>query len=83
MRQQEAITRLKVRRVGYALYRQPALTRDHGVAFDAVMLSEPNGQLAAHVEATGNIAARLQQRQHVRQRIHRALRTIAKIIRTL
>ena len=83
MWQQEAITRRKVRRVGYALYGQPALTRDHGIAFDAVVLSEPDGQFATHIEATGDIAARFQQRQHIGQRIHRALRTIAKIIRTL
>ncbi len=65
MRQQEAIARLEVHRVGNALHGQPALTGDHGIAFDAVMLAEPNGPFATHVEATGHITARFQQRQHI------------------
>jgi hypothetical protein len=43
MWEQEAIAHLEVRRVGHAVHGQPALTRDHGITFDAVMLSEPDG----------------------------------------
>src|SRR4051794_14259166 len=59
MRQQEAIARLESHRVGNALNTQPASTRDHGIAFDAVMLSEQNGPFATHIEATRHVAARL------------------------
>src|SRR5580658_2495181 len=48
----------------------------HGVAFDAFMLAERNRPFAAGIEAAEDIAARLQQRQHIGERVHRPSRTI-------
>ena len=81
-RQQEAVARLQSHRVGDALDREPYLTGNDRVAFDAFMLAEADRQPSADVKAAGHVAARLEQRQHIRKRIHRQSRTIAKIIRT-
>src|SRR5471030_1174842 len=46
------------------------------------MGSEGDGPVAASLEAARHVAAELQQRQNIREWIHGAFRTIAKIMRT-
>jgi hypothetical protein len=85
-RQQEAISRLQKHRVGNAVDGQPTLAGNDRVALDAFMPWKLNRQVSTHIEATGRITARFQQRQHIGKRIHRlfhGIQTIAKIIRAL
>ena len=58
MREQEAAPCREAHRVGYALDGQPALARYHGVALDAFMLGELDGQFSTHIKATAHITAR-------------------------
>ncbi len=75
--------RPKVDRVEDALDSQPALTGHYGIAFDAVMLGERNGDISTRVDAAAPITAGFQQRQNIGERIHATSWTIAKIMRIL
>jgi hypothetical protein len=62
VRQHDAIPRRQANNaVGNALDSQPALAGDHGIAFDTLMLREPDGNVA-RIEAAGLVTARFQQR---------------------
>jgi hypothetical protein len=50
-------SRLQAHRLGHALDRKPYLTRNHGVAFDAVMPAEKDGELAARIETADTAGA--------------------------
>jgi hypothetical protein len=44
-----------------------------GVALDAIMRAELHGPVTSDIKPGSNIGTRLQQRQHIRQRIHAVL----------
>jgi hypothetical protein len=52
-------------RVRNAVDRQPALARNHSIAFDAFMSAELDGQASSDIEATGDVAAQFQQGEHI------------------
>ena len=68
--QQEAVPRAEPHRVRYPIHRQPAFAGRHRVALDAVAHAEADRPGCAGVETADHVAARPQQRQHVRQRVH-------------
>jgi hypothetical protein len=49
---------------------QPALTGEHGVALNALVLREVNSHVARHNETAAGQTLRLQQGEHLRERIH-------------
>jgi hypothetical protein len=61
MRQEKAIAALEEHGLGNAVDCEPALTGNESVALDAFMTGELDGELTAHVEATGDVAARFQE----------------------
>jgi hypothetical protein len=65
MRQQKAVSRLQPQRVRNALDRQPALAGNHGIAFDAFMPAELDGQASSDIEAAGDVAAQFQQGEDI------------------
>ena len=56
----------------FAIQHKPAPARDDCITLDAVVRSELDRPVAAHIHTAGGIAARLQQRQDSRKGIHRA-----------
>ena len=68
-RQEKAVAFLDPSRLRVAFDRDPAGAAHHRVEFDAVGRGKADGPLAAGVQTGADGAARLQQRQNVRQRI--------------
>ena len=52
--QQEAISRFQVHRFGHTLHREPALSGNHRIAFDAVVLGELNRPFTPDIEAAAH-----------------------------
>ena len=69
-RQDETVPDIEQDWVRDAFDDQPALAGEHGVALDAPIPGEADGQVARHDEAPGDQALWLEQGEHLGKRIH-------------
>ncbi len=69
MREQEAVSGGEADGLGDAFHDEPALAGDDGVALDAVMAGELDGEFSADVKAAGDVGVGLEEREDVGERV--------------
>ena len=68
--EQKAVPRVKEHRLRDALDDQPALTGEHGIAFDSLVLGKVDGHVALNRETAGDVDLRLHEGKDFGERVH-------------